>query len=288
MPMSRRRWCLLVILLLGVTLAGCGGGVPGNAVVQVGNSPITKATFKHWMVIAAAASNPGSTATPVLPQPPAYSACVEHLKADPPKLPAGQPEPTAASLQTHCKQEYEQLKKEVLSVLIQDDWVIGEAHSMGIQLSDAEVKQELAKLVKEEFPKPGSFEKYLATSHQTVSDLLLRVKAHTLLPRKIEAKVTGKTTPVTAAQVEKYYNANKSRFVIPGKHGKPGAQQTLAQVAPKIKQQLVAAQQQAPLAAFVKSFKNKWTAETDCEPSYIVENCKQYKAPKSSVVPTAP
>ena len=66
---ARRRFLCLV------GLAACGGGgIPGNAVVQVGGNPITKATFEHWLSVAAASSSttaPGQTAPkPVVPDPP--------------------------------------------------------------------------------------------------------------------------------------------------------------------------------------------------------------------------
>jgi foldase protein PrsA len=47
-----------------------------------------------------------------------------------------------------------------------------------------------------------------------VSDLLLRVKLN-LLSAKIQQKVSQKKPNVTEAQIEKYYNENKSRFGTP-------------------------------------------------------------------------
>ena len=42
----------------------------------------------------------------------------------------------------------------------------------------------------------------------------------------------------------------------------------------------------AALTAFVKGFKKKWTARTDCRTGYVVMDCKQYKAPKTTATPT--
>ena len=67
-----------------------------------------------------------------------------------------------------------------------------------------------------------------------------------------------------------------------------GHQQTLKQVQASIKQQLTATQQQSALTEFVKSFKKKWTAKTDCRAGYIVTDCKQYKAPMTSSKATSP
>ena len=62
----------------------------------------------------------------------------------------------------------------------------------------------------------------------------------------------------------------------------PGNQQTLKQAEASIKQQLTATQQQAALSKFVKEFKKTWTAKTDCREEFVVMDCKQYKAPKTS------
>ncbi len=63
---------------------------------------------------------------------------------------------------------------------------------------------------------------------------------------------------------------------------KAGSQQTLAQVQASIKQQLTSTGQQAAFSKFVKEFKKKWKAKTDCRSGFVVEDCKQYKAPKTS------
>src|ERR1039457_3991426 len=85
-----------------LTLSACGG-IPGNAVVQVGGKPISKTTFEHWLGVAAASSATTATASkPVLPVPPNYTACIAHLQATAPKPAKGQPAPTTAALKTQC------------------------------------------------------------------------------------------------------------------------------------------------------------------------------------------
>jgi foldase protein PrsA len=65
-----------------------------------------------------------------------------------------------------------------------------------------------------------------------------------------------------------------------------GSQTTLAQSKAAIKQQLASTNEQGALSKFVKEFKKKWMAETDCRPGFVVANCKQYKAPKGSTAAT--
>jgi foldase protein PrsA len=194
-----------------VGLSACGGGVPSNAVVQVGGSPITRSTFEHWMGVAIASSATTTTAAkPPVPVPPDYTACVEHLKATTPAV-KGQAVPTTAALKSQCETQYKSLQQEVLGFLISSSWVLGEASHLGVKVSDKEVTKEFEKIKDQQFPKPAEFEKFLAASGQTVSDLLLRVKLN-LLSSKIQAKIAkGKGEP-TKAEIEKYYNEHKSTY----------------------------------------------------------------------------
>ena len=203
------------VFFAAVGLAACGGGVPGNAVAQVGGTPITKATFEHWMGVAAAstATTPGEK--PVIPVPPDYSECIAHLEATAPKPAKGQSKPSKSQLKSECEQQYKSLKQEVLGFLISSSWVLGEAENLGVKTSDAEVKKQFEKIKTEQFPKQEEFKKFLESSGQTVSDLLLRVKLN-LLSTKIQQKVSKKGA-VTEAQIEKYYNEHKSQFGAPEK-----------------------------------------------------------------------
>jgi foldase protein PrsA len=208
------------VFFASLGLAACGSsGIPGNAVVQVGSTPITKATFEHWLGVAASSSAQtaaGTTAPkPVVPDPPSYTACIAHLQATAPKPAKGQPAPSAAQYKAQCAQEYTALKQQVLGFLISANWVIGEASDQGLSVSDKEVEKKFTELKTQQFPKEEAFKKFLATTGQTVSDLLLRVKLN-LLSQKIQQKISkegGKS--VTQAQIEKYYNENKQRFGQP-------------------------------------------------------------------------
>ncbi len=353
----------VLFALLG--LSACGGGVPGNAVVSVDGTPITKTTFTHWMNVAAGTLGTTSTKQAV-PVPPNYTACIAHLAAE--KPPKGQKAPTQTQLKTQCEQQYKSLLQEVLGFLISSEWVLGEAKSLGVKVSDKEVKKQFEKIKTEEFRQNSTFEKFLKSSGQTVSDLLLRVKLN-MLSSKIQQKIVKQKSKVTQAQIAKYYNENPKRFGTPEKRdlliiltkteaqakkakqeiesGKkfeevakrvsidptskasggslpgvvkgqeeksldtavfsaqknvlsgpvktpfgyyvfevknitPGSQQSLKQSEASIKAQLMASQQQAALSKFVKNFRKKWTAKTDCRPGFVVADCKQYKAPKTS------
>jgi foldase protein PrsA len=206
------------VLLVGVTLAACGGGIPGNAVVSVNGTPITTATFNHWMQVAAgssAAAAAGQAAKPVVPDPPTYKACVAHLEATAPKPAKGQPKPTAATYKAQCAQQYTALKQQVLGFLISANWVLGEAGEKGVKVSDNEVKKQFNQIKSQQFPKEADFQKFLASSGQTVSDLLLRVKLD-MLSQKIQQKVTKDAGKKPSQQeIKSYYEQHKSQYGQP-------------------------------------------------------------------------
>jgi foldase protein PrsA len=355
------------VLFALVGLAACGG-IPGNAVVSVNGTAITHETFNHWMSIAAHSSATSTTSKPAVPEPPNYTACIKHLEETTAKPVKGSKAPSKTELKSQCEQQYKSLKTEVLGFLISSNWVVDEGNDLNVKLSDAEVKKQFAKIKTEQFPKGAEFEKFLASSGQTVSDLLLRVKLN-LLSQKIQQKVAKKKTTISHAEVVKYYNENSSRYGTPEKRevrivltktegaassakkeiesGKsfasvakkdsidptskangglikavvkgeeekalseaifsakqhalggpvktpfgyyvfvvegiaPGTSTPLKSVEAGIKQQLIATNQQKKLSEFVKSFKKKWLAKTECRSEFVVADCKEYKAPKSA------
>jgi foldase protein PrsA len=352
-----------------VGISACGG-IPGDAVVQVGSSPITKSAFEHWMSVASTSNKePGSTEKPAVPVPPEYTACIAHVRVTSAKTAIkGQPAPTTQKLKSQCETQYKALQQEVLGFLISSQWVLSEAASLGVNVSDAEVRKEFTKIKSAQFPKAAEFEKFLASSGQTVSDLLLRVKLN-VLSQKIQKQIIKNKSNVTQAQVTKYYNEHKSKYGTPEKRnvriiltkteaaassakkevesgksfasvakkssidptskangglltevvkgeeeaaldtaifsaGKgtlggpvktpfgyyvyevvkitPGTQEPLSKVQATIKQQLISTGEQGALSKFVKEFKKKWTSKTECRSGYVVQDCKSYKAPKTS------
>jgi len=62
-------------------------------------------------------------------------------------------------------------------------------------------------------------------------------------------------------------------------------QQTLDQAKPTIKQTLASQNQQKSLDSFVKSFRKRWKAKTECRDAYRTQDCKN--APKATPTPSA-
>jgi parvulin-like peptidyl-prolyl isomerase len=205
------------VLFALVAVTACGSsGVPGNAVASVDGSAIQKAAFKHWIAVAAISGANGQFShKPVAPEPPDYTACIDHLeelaKAEKVKKPSSR-----ATLKTQCESQYKSLSQEVLGFLLSSQWVLGEAKSLGVNVSDSEVHKQFVKIRSQQFPSAAEFQKFLASSGQTVSDLLLRVKLN-MLSQKIQKKITKEKANVSEAQIQKYYNQNKSRYSTPAK-----------------------------------------------------------------------
>jgi foldase protein PrsA len=194
-------------------VAGCGG-VPGNAVAEVDGEAIEKSSYDHWVAVAARSSGQGANAT--APKPPDFVECVTTKRKTTPKPAKGQPQVTDDQLKTQCKQEYEQLRDQVLQLLITFQWLEGEAEEQGIEVSDAEVKKSFEQQKKQSFPKDADYQKFLKDSGQSEADVLLQVKAD-LLATKIRDKVVKGKDTVSDAQIQDFYDKNKQRFAQPEK-----------------------------------------------------------------------
>jgi hypothetical protein len=57
------------------------------------------------------------------------------------------------------------------------------------------------------------------------------------------------------------------------------SEQSLAQVQSSIRKQLTTEQQQRTFTEFIKAWRKKWAARTDCHTGYVVPGCRQYKGP---------
>lgn len=125
----------------------------------VGQYPITGATFNHWAKVAR--KNETQQGSRRVKRPPAPAA---------------------------------QTIKEVMGFLISNDWVIGEASELGINVSEATVKRHFDHIRAQQFPHRREFRKFLRNSGQTIADLLLRVRLNILsvaIQKHVLASVKG-------------------------------------------------------------------------------------------------
>src|SRR3954452_2227403 len=132
---------LAAIVGVGATFAACGG-VPGDAVATVDGDAINKTDFSHWMNVATKSSGQANATVPDPEDD--YAKCVAAKRKSTPAPAKGQPKVTDTQLKTQCKQEYEQLRNQVLQLLISFKWIQGEADTMSVKVTDAEVKKSFA------------------------------------------------------------------------------------------------------------------------------------------------
>jgi len=204
---------LVAVTGVGATFAACGG-VPGNSVATVDGEAVTKTDFSHWLTVAAKSSGQANAA---VPDPEAdYAKCVAAKRKTTPAPAKGQPKVTDTQLKTQCKQEYDQLRNQVLQLLISFKWIQGEAETMSVKVTDAEVKKSFGEQKKQSFPKDADYKKFLSTSGQTEADILQRVKLD-LLSNKIRDKVVKGKDTVSDKAIQDFYNKNKARFAQPEK-----------------------------------------------------------------------
>jgi parvulin-like peptidyl-prolyl isomerase len=207
---------LLAVAVLGVS--ACGGGMPGNSVATVGDQTIKRGTFEHWMRIIAISQagqgNPAAAKTAKVPDAPDFKQCIADKKKTAAKPAKGQPEPTEAQLKTQCKQSYEQFKTQVLGFLIRSTWLDQEANRLKVKVSEKTITKQIDDIKKQQFAQKGSYEKFLQGAGLTNEDVLYQQRIREL-QNKITQKVTKGKDKVTDAQIEAYYNKNKSRFSTP-------------------------------------------------------------------------
>ena len=205
---------LCALAAVAAVAAGCGGGstsIPGNAIAQVDGKAVNKAEFGHWMnIVARSSGQPGA----VVPDPPNFTKCVAAKRKSTPKPAKGQPKVTDSQLKTQCQTQYNQLRDQVVGLLVTYRWVQGEAANRKVSVSDADVQKSFEQQKKQSFPKEADYQKFLKQSGQTQQDILLRVRIDLLFSKIRDQVIKGKDQ-VSDAQLQTFYNKNKSRFSTP-------------------------------------------------------------------------
>lgn len=180
--MKISRSLLLLCALVSLTLAGCGGGsdsVPQDAVAVVDGQTIAKADYEGLLKQA--------------------KTSYKNQKRDFPK--AG-------------SQEYQTLKNQAVSFLVQREQFEQQAKSLGVEITDKQVDDRLAQIQKQYFGgDKKKYEKQLAD--QGLSDAQVRkdIRAQ-IVSEKIFEQV-ARDVKVTDQQVADYYAKNKAQYSQP-------------------------------------------------------------------------
>jgi parvulin-like peptidyl-prolyl isomerase len=208
----RRAACIAVICAAGVSVPlAWGGDVPSDAIATVGDVPISRATFDHWLVVAQKSVTAGTgEASPPL-DPPDFVACAAFVR-----LHDGTPAsaPTQAELVAGCRADYEAARGEAVPFLITAAWLAGEAAEQGVTVTDAEAQKMLATTEAEQFLNAAALQHFLASSGETPADLLFRVRVEALSDR-LRAKAAAGAVPVTPSDIAAYYAGHTTQFRTP-------------------------------------------------------------------------
>ena len=220
MPSKYRSLALCAFFVLpALALSACGSDVPGNSVAKIGDQSIQRDTFNHWMQIAAVSSagqtsTTGTTPKAQVPDAPNFTKCVAQKKATAAKPAKGTPEPTPAQLKGQCQTEYNALRDQVLEFLIRGNWIEQETKKQNLKVTDKDVQKQIDAAVKQAFQNPQDFQKFLQRSGLTEADVFYQQR-NQLLQQKLTEKVTKAQGKVTDAQIQAYYEKNKSKFATP-------------------------------------------------------------------------
>jgi hypothetical protein len=246
--------CIATLVAIAAlhSLAACGSGSSSVIVARVaGVGSISKATVDHWIPVEAVVLYKENPIKPVpkgvVPDPPNYGACIAYLAKALQKTNESAPKPTTAELKGKCTHRYQELRVLTLNTLIGWDWTIAAGKTLGMNASDAEVKQRYTEVNKRFWPKAGEYAKYLKLTGQTDADMMLRYRVELYelkLLRKLEA--IQKSLPATATTQQRQ---------------RAGAALTKYMSGPR------------------------WVPSTSCIKGYVVSACKQYRGPYPPGIP---
>jgi foldase protein PrsA len=209
--------CVVVGVFVVVGVVACGGtadggGLSGGVIVRVGGRSVSRAALDHWVPIEAIISRVPDPQQPVarglVPDPPAYTACVAFMRATPPRLGGAQAGSTVAQLKSACQKRYEDVRGHMLRILITYAWTNAEAALQGVSVSDSEMKQRFDRFKREQFPTEAMFQKFLRYTGESLADELWLTRFD-LLSTKIEKKILLKGG---IAGATKYYKEFPKRW----------------------------------------------------------------------------
>jgi hypothetical protein len=176
------------------TSAGPGSG---EVVARVGSTPITRATVNHWMATLAGGDYYELSAGHTVPEqlvsdPPRYGVCVSHLEAAAASAPFKAVQPSGVQLLAKCRELYQALRSQAVTLLVEIEWIFGLAAEEGVTVTDAEVLAAYKNSTAERFPSPALLSRNQAAKRISISDELLLIRRD-LLSERIVAKLKSKS-----------------------------------------------------------------------------------------------
>jgi foldase protein PrsA len=197
--------------VVALVAAGCGGGVPGNAVADMAGNPITTQAFNHWLYLEAKNVSSQQQGAPVVvpTDPPQYASCIAAVRSQVPTLTNTATNTTR--VRKLCAQQFTQIGRPVLDSLITAYWFEAEAARQHITVSSADVMKNFQAAKRAGFSTEAQFQAYLTQTGLTLQDVLFRFRVNALYAKLI-AKHPVKVTP---ASIQAYYTSHLARYTTP-------------------------------------------------------------------------
>jgi hypothetical protein len=174
-----------------------------DAVAVAAGTPITHATFVHWMFVAAKSQSQTGQTVIVPTDPPAFKGCVAQARRS---IPSFARKPVLA-VRADCEQLFRSMSAEVMDFLIKANWYEADAARLGIDPSSAEVDNAFNTEKDKTFPTAAGFRAFLAKTGQTVADVHFRVRINEVVKRLVAREKGSQTARqnVVDSEVKKLY-----------------------------------------------------------------------------------
>jgi parvulin-like peptidyl-prolyl isomerase len=111
-------------------------------------------------------------------------------------------------------EQYEQVRDQALTSLLDSAWIEGEAERKGVEVTDKEVQDTFNQLKSQNFKTEEEYQQFLQQSGLTQEDIDERVRLQ-VISQKIQEQITSDTPEVSDEEAREFYDANKSQFEQP-------------------------------------------------------------------------
>jgi hypothetical protein len=165
----------VILVLVGLAVAGCGSGVPDDAVALVGDVPLTKAQFDKYMDQAKAT---------VMSQ--------------------------SGSFPAEGSAEYDQYAASLVDYMVENEVIAQGAGKLGVEVTDVDVSLYIAEL-ETSYGGHEAFLEELADGGTTFAEVRKDVRA-SLLGEAVHNAVIA-DVEVTAAEVKAFWEENKAAYI---------------------------------------------------------------------------
>jgi parvulin-like peptidyl-prolyl isomerase len=110
--------------------------------------------------------------------------------------------------------QYEQVRDQTLSSLLDTAWIEGEGERQGVEVTDKEIEDTFNELKSQNFQTEEEYQQFLQQSGLTQEDIDERVRLQ-VISQKIQDQITADTPAVSDEDAEQFYDANKTQFEQP-------------------------------------------------------------------------